>query len=131
MIGIVLKTSTSNSLKSLFIERLEAGEIAVPAVVWQEYEELFDDEAEVVAPHVKTKINLHKKYQIAAAAIADKTNSQFSRGAYDRQTDIYAASICMVENYTLLTTPEQASYFKKWDCCSVSDLPAWAKAQGA
>jgi hypothetical protein len=130
MIGIILKTSTSNTLKSLFVERLENGEIAVPAVVWQEYEDLFDEEAEFIAPHVKKKISLHKKYSIAAAAIAEKTNSQFSRSSYDRQTDIYAASICMVERYTLLTTPEQAPYFKKWGCCKVAELPAWAKTQG-
>jgi hypothetical protein len=130
MIGMVLKTSTSNSLKSLFIDRLEKGEIAVAAVVWQEYEELFEEEAELIAPHVKKKIILHRKYTVAAAAIADKINSQFSRGSYDRHTDIYAASICMVEKYTLLTTAEQAPYFKKWGCCEVADLRAWAKTQG-
>ena len=104
MIGVVLKTSTSNILKSLLIERLENGEIAVPAVVWQEYEEMFDEEAEIIAPHVRP---------------------------YDRQSDLYAASICMVEKYTLLTTPEQVPYFKGWGCCEVADLPAWAKSQGA
>jgi hypothetical protein len=130
MIGTILKTSTSNSLKTLFIERLESGEIGVPAVVWQEYEELFDEEAILIGPHIKKKISLHKKYSVAAAAIADKTNSQFSRGSYDRQTDIYAASICMVEKFTLLTTPDQVPYFKAWKCCEVFDLPGWAALQG-
>jgi hypothetical protein len=130
MIGSVIKTTTSNSLKSFLIDRLERGLIAVPAVVWQEYAELYEDEAELMARHVKMKISLHKKYSVAAAAIADRTNSQFSHGAYDRQTDIYAASICMVEKYTLLTTPEQAPYFRVWNCCEVTDLLAWAKTQG-
>jgi hypothetical protein len=129
MIGDVLRNRTSNSLTSLFIARLEKGEIAVPAVVWQEYEELFEEEAALIAPHIKKKISLQKKYTVAAAAIADKTNSQFSHGAYDRQTDIYAASICMVERYTLLTTSEQASNFRTWDCCGVADLQSWADSQ--
>jgi hypothetical protein len=74
---------------------------------------------------------LHKKYSVAAAAIVDKTNSLFSRGSYDRQTDIYAASICMVEKYTLLTTRDQVAYFEQWDCCEVADLLAWAQTRGA
>jgi hypothetical protein len=130
LIASILKTSTSNSLKALLIDKLENAEIAVPAVVWQEFAELFEEEAQLLAPHVSKKITLHKKYSIAAASIADKINSQFSRGSYDRQTDIYAASICLVEKYTLLTTPEQVSHFKKWECCKVVALPAWAKAQG-
>jgi hypothetical protein len=91
---------------------------------------LYEEEAELIASHIKKKINLHKKYSIGAASIADKTNSQFSRSSYDRHTDIYAASICLVEKYTLLTTPAQVPHFKKWDCCEVVDLSTWAKAHG-
>jgi hypothetical protein len=128
-ISTIILKSKSNSLKAFFIEQLESGQIAVPAVVWQEFEEIFDDAAEGVKDHITKKITFRQKYTIGAAALADKTNSQFPRGAYDRQSDYYAASISVVEGITLLTDPDQLGYFAHMGC-TVADPMSWAKEHG-
>jgi hypothetical protein len=43
----------------------------------------------------------------------------------------YAASICSIEKYTLLTTPCQMKDYKDMDCCEVSELMTWVENQGA
>jgi hypothetical protein len=125
-IGVVLRVSTSNSLKNFLIEQLSSGAIAVPAVVWQELEEVYEEDAEVLKPHIKKKIILNKrKYTVGAAAIADKLKADFSRGPYDRNSDLYAAAICSAEKYTLLTAEPNVPYFEQMQCCDVKDVVSW------
>jgi hypothetical protein len=120
----------SDNLKSLFLDQLKKGIIAVPACVWQEFQDLYDDEASSLELYVTIKINMKNAYCVGAARIADRLNSGFSRGAYDRQTDLYTASIAWREDYRLLTSTSQLTYYKGMGC-KVSDLVAWAEELGA
>jgi len=119
----------SGNLKATFLDHLKKGVIGVPASVWQEFQEIYEDEAPSIAPHIGFKIIMKRAYNVGAASIADKVNSRFSQSPYDRQADLYAASICSIEDYTLLTSKTQVSDYLKMDCCMVSELVEWATAQ--
>jgi hypothetical protein len=67
----------SDNLKSLYLDQLKQGTIAVAACVWKEFQDLYDDEASGLAPYVTVKINLKRAYYVGAARIADKLNSGF------------------------------------------------------
>ncbi len=124
-----IASTGSNNLKSLYLDRLKEGAIAVPACVWKEFQELYDDEAVTLAPHIKIKINMKKAYYVGAASIADKLNSGFSRGAYDTQTDLYTASIASIEKYRVLTSASQVKQYEGMGC-DVSELVSWANDLG-
>lgn len=115
----------SNNLKRPLIDALGSGEIGVPAVVWKEFKELYEDEAEELEPSVIYKIPMKKQYRMGAARIADRLNSGFSRGPYDSETDLYTAAIASLEDYPLITSADQAPYYDGMDC-EVIDLAGWA-----
>lgn len=119
-------TTKSNSVKSTYLEHLSAGTIGVPACVWQEFETLYEDEAAALAPHVASKIRMKKNYLVGGAAIADSMNPGFSLSPYDEKTDWYAASICSIEGYTLITAVSQLKEYLKMNCCQVVEVNAWA-----
>jgi hypothetical protein len=121
-----IATTQSNSIKSICLDGLAKGIICVPACVWQEFHELYEDEAVSIAPHVKRKLRMHKKYYIGAAAIADGMDARFSLSAYDLRTDWYAAAICSIEKYTLLTMSSQLNEYQRMGCCTVIAITEWA-----
>jgi hypothetical protein len=112
--------SKSNSLKSM----LSNGTIVVPSCVWQEFSELFEEEAAVLAPLVHNKLTMKRAYHIGAASIAERSNPGFSSSPYDSNIDLYCAAICAAEGYTLLTTVSRFSKYKKMRCCEVMDVAA-------
>lgn len=119
----------SNNLKKPLIDALGSGEIGVPAVVWKEFKELYEDEAEELEPSVIFKIPMKKQYRVGAARIADKLNSGFSRGPYDSETDLYTAAIASLEDYPLITSSAQTPHYKGMGC-KVLDLAGWADEFG-
>lgn len=125
-----IANTRSNNLRSFYLDQLLKGVIGVPTSVWQEFTDLYVEKSAEFEPYVARKIQLKKLYNVGAATIADKINSRFSRGPYDRHADLYAASICSIEGYTLLTTRSQLADYKKMDCCKIAELTTWADGQG-
>jgi hypothetical protein len=121
-----IAATRSDNLKSLYLDHLKKGIIAVPACVWREFQKLYDEEAAALAPYVTIKINMKRAYYVGAATITEKLNAGFSRGAYDSHTDLYTASIASIEGYLVLTSSSQSSYYTGMDC-EVLDLAAWAE----
>jgi hypothetical protein len=122
-------STKSNNLKTLYLDNLKSGNIGVPAIVWHEYKELYEEEAVEIEPFVSRKIRITRKYQVGAARIADQKNSGFSRGPYDGESDLYTAAIASIEDYILLTTTDQLREYDGMDC-NVSDLSSWADDHG-
>jgi hypothetical protein len=120
-----IATTQSNRIKAICLDCLAKGIIGVPACVWQEFEELYDDETATLAPFIKCKIRMKKNYRIGAAAIADRLNSRFSLSPYDGKTDWYAASICAIEGYTLLTVGQQLNQYQRMGCCTAVEIASW------
>jgi hypothetical protein len=121
-----IATTKSNTVRSVCLDHLSKGSIAVPACVWQEFETLYEDEAAALAPHVKRKLRMKKSYLIGGAAIADSMNPVFPMSPYDGKTDYYAASICSIEGYTLITAGYQMKEYAKMNCCTVVEVSDWS-----
>lgn len=119
-----IATTRQNRLKQAFIDQLRAGLIGVPSRVLQEFRELYEDEAAALEPDIAVKIDLNVVYLQAAARLAQKRNSGFSRRPYDRDADLYAAAIADVEEYTVLTTKKQRIEYHGIGC-QVVDLVTW------
>lgn len=101
--------------------------MAVPSIAWKEFQDLYEDEAGVLEPHITKKVSLGKKYHLGAASIAEGLNSGFPRGAYDQNGDLYTASIAMVEGYQVVTASSQVTAYKTMKCVAV-DVASWAAA---
>jgi len=126
--GLHRIATASGNLKAVCLERLASGEFGVPSCVWNEFKELYEEEAEQLANHVSRKISMKRSYHTGAARIADQLNSGFSRGSYDSETDLYTASIATIEELVVLTAVSQLSYYKDMEC-EVLDLESWAEQQ--
>mgnify|MGYP003628131558 CR=1 FL=1 len=120
-----IATTNSDNLKSLYLAKLSSGVIGVPSIVWQEFKELYEEKAAELAPYVAHKINLKKSYHIGAAVIAEKMNSGFSHSPYDRNSDVYVASICSIEDFQLVTRKSRLPIYKEMGFDNVTDLDTW------
>lgn len=119
----------SGNLKTILLDQLKKGVIAVPTCAWQEFELLYEEEAAELATYVTNKIIMSKTVYVGAARIADNLNSGFSRGAYDNHTELYTASIAYHNGYRVLTATAQVSGYDGMDC-EVTDLTTWVEELG-
>lgn len=124
--GLRAVAKASGNLKSILLDKLKQGIIAVPACAWQEFQELYEDEAANLAPYITSKVILKRAIYAGAARIAEKLNSGFSRGAYDNHTELYTASIAINNDYRVLTSTDQVTEYKTMEC-DVSDLETWVE----
>lgn len=120
-----LMETCSNSTKSKTFDLLEEGVIAIPTMVWNEFKQLYEIEAEEISEHINVKIKSQLKYKLGAAKIADKMNSHFSSGPFDQNTDLYSAAIAGAEGLTLLTSPDKLAKYKDMDFCEFESLEVW------
>ena len=120
----------SNNLKSLYLNRLKDGTIAVSTRSWDEFKEAYPDESATLAPYVSKKIRMNQAHHIGAARLAEKLNSGFSRGPYDGHSELYTASVATLEEYTILTSADQLAVYKRMGCAAV-DLVSWASDEGS
>jgi hypothetical protein len=123
--------TASGNLKTVLLDHLGKGVIAVPACAWKEFDELYPDEAEVLKPSVAARIIMKRAFYVGAARIADKLNSGFSRGAYDDSVELFTASIALTKGYRILTSMAQVATYEAMEC-EASDLelgsPAYSDA---
>jgi len=124
--GLYAIATASGNLQSVLLDNLKSGVIGVPACAWQEFGELYEGEAEFLAPYIGNKIIMKKATYVGAARIAEKLNSGFPRGAYDNHTELYTASIASNNEYRIVTSAEQVSQYKKMEC-NVVDIETWVE----
>lgn len=120
---------TSGNLKASLLEQISSGVIGVPAMVWQEFKDLYPDEAAELEPYVSATatIGMRKRaYTAKAGSIAEKLNSGFAVGPYDSGIEIQVAAIASVEKFPVLTSTTQLAHYKKMACGAV-DLENWLK----
>ena len=114
----------SGNLQSVLFEKLKCGLIGVPACAWQEFGELYEEEAAILEHQIGNKIVMKKSTYVGAARIADKLNSGFPRGAYDNHTELYTAAIALNNGYRVLTSSDQVSQYAGMNC-EVVDVETW------
>jgi hypothetical protein len=119
-----IASTRSNIVRSNCLDCLARGVIGVPACVWQEFKDAYEEEAAELESAVSLKLRMKRDYRIGAAAIAERLNSGFN--PYDMKTDLYAASICTIEGHTLLTINSRLAAYKKMGCRAVVAITTWA-----
>lgn len=118
---------TSGNLKSSLLNQISSGAIGIPAVVWQEFKDLYPEEAATLEPSVSSTIGMRKRaYTAKAGSIAEKLNSGFVQGPYESGIEIQVAAIASVEKCLVLTSVRQLAEYKKMACGAI-DLENWLK----
>ena len=102
------------------------GAIGVPSCAWQEFGDLYEEEAAILAPHITNKIVMKRAVYAGAARIAEKLNSGFPRGAYDNNTELYTASIASNSGCRVLTSTDQVGQYAEMHC-AVIDIETWVQ----
>jgi hypothetical protein len=106
----------SGNLKTILLDHLKTGNIAVPACAWKEFTKLYEKEAEALKPCVTSRIIMKRAYYVGAARIADSLNAGFPRGAYDDHVELLTASIALTNGYRILTSSAQISIYEEMGC---------------
>ncbi len=118
---------TSGNLKTSLLNQISSGMIGIPAMVWQEFKDLYPDKATALEPYVSATatIGMRKRaYTAKAGSIAEKLNSGFAVGPYDSGIEIQVAAISSVEKRPVLTSTPQLAQYKKMSCTAI-DLENW------
>lgn len=114
----------SGNLKATLIARLADGTIGVPSWAWQEFKELYEDEAEELAPHIVKRLQLTPHVEVRAARITEELNLGFSRGAYDSHVERHTAAVALNKGYTVLTSAHNVTAYDGMPCV-VKELAGW------
>ncbi|WJR77072.1 hypothetical protein [Bradyrhizobium sp. NP1] len=122
--GLHELATASGNLKATLIASLDNGTIGVPSWAWQEFKDLYEDEAKELAPHVSKRLQLTPHVEVRAARITEELNLGFSRGAYDNHVELHTASIALNKGYKVLTSANNVSAYDGMDC-PVLDLAGW------
>lgn len=120
---------TSGNLKASLLEQISSGMIGVPAMVWQEFKDLYPGEATILEPYISETVTIgmrKRAYTAKAGSIAEKLNSGFAMGPYDSGIEIQVAAIASVEGCPILTSTPQLTQYKKMACKAI-DLQNWLK----
>jgi hypothetical protein len=120
---------TSGNLKTSLLDQISSGVIGVPAMVWQEFNDLYPDEANALEQYVSAAVTIgmrKRAYTAKAGSIAEKLNSGFASGPYDSGIEIQVAAIASVEKLPVLTNTSQLAQYKKMACGAI-DLEDWLK----
>ena len=114
----------SGNLKPLLMDLLKNGVIGIYNETWNEFSLLYEDEAAQIKPHFTKKFFLKEKHYIGAASYADRLNSKFPRGAYDNNTDLYTATLAVMEKMQVLTISGRLGMYNSLGC-PAEDLQTW------
>lgn len=121
---------TSGNLKTSLLNQISSGIIGIPAMVWQEFKDLYPDKAIVLEPYISATSTIAMKkraYTAKAGSIAEQLNSGFAVGPYDSGIEIQIAAISSVEKCPILTSTAQLAQYKKMSCGAI-DLEHWLSA---
>nr|WP_029084103.1 hypothetical protein [Bradyrhizobium sp. 6(2017)]QIG98578.1 hypothetical protein G6P99_44585 [Bradyrhizobium sp. 6(2017)] len=124
--GLHELANATGNLKAALIARLEDGTIGVPSWALQELRDLYEDDADELAPYIVKKIQLSTHVEVRAARITEELNLGFSRGAYDNHVELHTASVALNKGYTVLTSANNLAAYDGMDC-AVMDLADWVE----
>jgi hypothetical protein len=122
--GLHSIANASGNLQAALLAKLEDGTIGVPSWAWQEFQNLYEDEASGIASHITKRLQFSPQVNVRAARIAEEFNLRFSRGAYDNHVELFCASIAVNKGYTVLTSEENLEAYDDMGC-EVQDLETW------
>jgi len=116
--------TASANLKGALIARLGDGTIGVPSWAWQEFQRLYEEEAEELSQHIVKRVAFNQRVHVRAARLTEELNLGFSLGAYDGHIELYTASVALNMRYTVLTSADNIGAYDRMGCL-VKDLTSW------
>lgn len=116
--------SATGNLKTVALNQLKNGTIAVPSWAWQELKEAYPEEADELLPHVTKRIVMKQSISVSAARIAEKLNSGFSKGPYDNYTGLFTAAAATNSGYRIITAESDLRTYQDMGC-DARDLETW------
>jgi hypothetical protein len=121
--------NATGNLKTVALNQLKNGAIAVPSWAWQELKETYPEEADQLLPYVTKRVIMKQAVSVGAARIADKLNSGFSKGPYDSHTGLFTAAVATNNGYRVITAVSEVSTYedtftKRWGMRSNSPAPS-------
>lgn len=125
--GLHAIATASGNLKAALIAKLEDGTIGVPSWTWQEFQNLFEDDAAAIAPHITKRPQFSPQVNARAARITEQLNLGFSWGAYDNHIELFSASIALNKGYTVLTSNDNLGAYENMGC-DAQDLETWIES---
>jgi hypothetical protein len=120
--------TASSNLKPALLARLADGRIAVPTWAWQEFSDVYPEEAQEISDQISKRLRFNAKIEARAAQLTEINASGLSIGAYDDHVELYTASAAYTNGYTALTSPTNLSAYKNLHC-EVRDLISWIEEQ--
>lgn len=114
--GLHELATASGNLKATLIASLKDGTIGVPSWAWQEFKNLYGEEATELAEHVVKRIQFSQHVHVRAAQITEQLNLAFSRGAYDDHVGRYTAAIALNKGYTVVTSSDNVTAYNGREC---------------
>lgn len=116
--------SATGNLKTIALNQLENGAIAVPSWAWQELKEAYPEEADELFPYVTKRVVMKQSITVGAARIAEKLNSGFSKGPYDNHTGLFTAAVATNNGYRVITAEADLSAYEDMGC-DACDIETW------
>jgi hypothetical protein len=120
-----LSQTSSNIIRDTIIGMIQSGAIKIPQAVWDEFREVYEDEAAEIAAYDPQKIRAKPAHRAVTGVIASKANSGFRTEPYNN-SDWNAAGVAEAEGWTLITVEAQCSFYEKLLTCpviAITDLP--------
>jgi hypothetical protein len=115
----------NNMIRAKVYHLLETGILAIPQAVWDEFREIYEDEADDLGHHIKQKIRSKPKHRAMAGAIASKANSGFRPEPYS-DSDWIAIAVAETESCILVTVPQNTEFYANLAgdiVIAIGDLP--------
>jgi hypothetical protein len=118
-----IATATGN-LKTIALNHLKKGDVAVSSWAWQELKEAYPDEAEELSHFITKRVIMKQSISVGAARIAERLNSGFSTSPYDNHTRLFTAAAAASNGYRVITSESDLSAYENMGC-DVCDVQTW------
>jgi hypothetical protein len=116
--------NATGNLKTVALNQLKNGSIAVPSWAWQELKQAYPEEADQLLPYVTNRVIMKQSITVGAARIAEKLNSGFSKGPYDNHTGLFTAAVATNNGYRVITAEYELKSYEDMGC-DACDLETW------
>lgn len=116
--------SATGNLKTIALDKLKQGVIAVPSWVLQELREAYPEDADEIESYVAKRITMKQSISVRAARIAEKLDTGFSKGPYDNHTGLFTAAVATNNSYRVITTESDLDTYQNMGC-DACDLKTW------
>lgn len=125
---VEIATNESDNFRKVALDKMADGDLAVPARVWQQFQDMYDKEYDYIKEYIVNKPPANHRQSVAAAELAEKQKTKLSWGPYDNASDIYAAAASWISSTTLLTTSDGWESYDGLDELDVRDLYEWIES---